>query len=106
MIAAPVEFCGTLLAMALTAKTAIDRHFEVMDAVNTITSPADPRRPEVPKGALSFRNVGFAFQDAPDKPVLKDITLDDPRRARPWRWWASPAAARARCSSWSPGCTR
>ena len=39
VIAAPVEFSGMLLAMALTAKTAMDRHFEVMDAANTITGP-------------------------------------------------------------------
>ncbi|MDN3935242.1 ABC transporter ATP-binding protein [Arthrobacter sp. YD4] len=76
VIAAPVEVCGMLLAMALTAKTAIDRHFEVMDAVNTITSPEEPRSPADLKGALSFRHATFAFDDAPDKPILKDITLD------------------------------
>jgi ATP-binding cassette subfamily B protein len=76
VIAAPVEFCGMLLAMALTAKTAIDRHFEVMDSVNTITSPADARRPAALRGALSFRNAAFAFEDAAEKPILKDISLD------------------------------
>jgi ATP-binding cassette subfamily B protein len=76
VIAAPVEFCGTLLAMALTAKAAVDRHFEVMDTVNTIASPESPRRPAVLEGALSFNHAGFAFEDAPDKPILKDITLD------------------------------
>jgi ATP-binding cassette, subfamily B, bacterial len=76
VVAAPVEFCGLLLAMALTAKTAVDRHFEVMDAKNTITSPDQPRRPADLKGALSFRDAGFAFEDAPDKPILKNITLD------------------------------
>ncbi|GAB12146.1 putative ABC transporter permease protein [Arthrobacter globiformis NBRC 12137] len=76
VIAAPVEFSGMLLAMALTAKTALDRHFEVMDSQNTITSPAEPRRPADVKGALSFHNVTFAFDDAPDKPVLKDVRLD------------------------------
>jgi len=76
VVAAPVEFCGMLLAMALTAKSAVDRHFEVMDAQNTIISPAQPRRPAGLKGALSFRNASFAFEDAPDKPILKDITLD------------------------------
>lgn len=76
VIAAPVEFCGMLLAMALTAKTAVDRHYEVMDAVNTITSPDQPRRPAELKGALDFRNATFAFEDAPDKPILRDITLD------------------------------
>jgi ATP-binding cassette subfamily B protein len=76
VIATPVEFSGMLLAMALTAKTAIDRHFEVMDAANTITSPDQPRRPEQLKGALSFNNATFAFEDAPDKPILKDVNLD------------------------------
>ncbi|WP_028277678.1 ABC transporter ATP-binding protein [Arthrobacter sp. I3] len=76
VVAAPVEFCGMLLAMALTAKSAVDRHFEVMDAQNTITSPDQPRRPAGLKGALSFRNASFAFEDAPNKPILKDITLD------------------------------
>lgn len=75
VIAAPVEFCGMLLAMALTAKTAIDRHFEVMDAANTITSPEQPRQPAGLKGALSFNSATFAFEDAPDKPILKDVNL-------------------------------
>jgi ATP-binding cassette subfamily B protein len=76
VVATPVEFSGTLLAMALTAKTAIDRHFEVMDAVNTITSPQRPREPEDLRGALSFNSAAFAFEDAPGRPVLSDITLD------------------------------
>ena len=76
VIAAPVEFSGMLLAMALTAKTAVDRHFEVMDSVNTITSPPEPRRPAQLRGALEFHHAAFAFEDAPDKPILKEITLD------------------------------
>jgi ATP-binding cassette subfamily B protein len=76
VIAAPVEFSGMLLAMALTAKSALDRHFEVMDSQNTITSPAAPRRPAELRGALNFNDVTFAFDDAPDKPILRDIRLD------------------------------
>ncbi|WP_104060543.1 ABC transporter ATP-binding protein [Arthrobacter sp. 4R501] len=76
VIAMPVEFSGMLLAMALTAKSAVDRHFEVMDSVNTITSPPEPRTPSQLKGALSFTNAMFAFEDAPDKPILKNINLD------------------------------
>jgi ATP-binding cassette, subfamily B, bacterial len=76
VIASPVEFSGMLLAMALTAKTAVDRHFEVMDSANSITSPPEPRRPSQPAGALRFNNATFAFEDAPDKPVLKEINLD------------------------------
>ncbi|WPU08803.1 ABC transporter ATP-binding protein [Pseudarthrobacter oxydans] len=76
VIATPVEFSGMLLAMALTAKTAVDRHYEVMDTANTITSPPEPRRPRQPAGALRFNNATFAFEDAPDKPILKDINLE------------------------------
>ena len=76
VIASPVEFSGMLLAMALTAKTAVDRHFEVMDSANTITSPTHPRRPSRLRGALRFNNATFAFEDAPDRPILKDINLE------------------------------
>jgi ATP-binding cassette, subfamily B, bacterial len=76
VIASPVEFSGMLLAMALTAKTAVDRHYEVMDTQNTIASPAEPRRPGELAGALRFENATFAFEDAPDKPILKDINLE------------------------------
>ncbi|MGG6380273.1 ABC transporter ATP-binding protein [Paenarthrobacter sp. NEAU-H11] len=76
VIATPVEFSGMLLAMALTAKTAVDRHYEVMDTANTITSPPEPRSPRQPAGALRFNNATFAFEDAPDKPILKDINLE------------------------------
>jgi len=76
VIATPVEFSGMLLAMALTAKTAVDRHFEVMDSANTITSPSEPHRPDLLRGALKFTHATFAFEDAPDKPILKDISLE------------------------------
>ena len=76
VIASPVEFSGMLLAMALTAKTAVDRHYEVMDAANTITSPAEAKRPDRLAGALRFTKATFAFEDAPDKPILKDINLE------------------------------
>ncbi|MEJ1178417.1 ABC transporter ATP-binding protein [Pseudarthrobacter sp. NPDC055928] len=76
VIASPVEFSGMLLAMALTAKTAVDRHFEVMDSANTITSPPEPRRPSELRGALRFNHATFAFEDAPDRPILKDINLE------------------------------
>ncbi|TLM84351.1 ABC transporter ATP-binding protein [Pseudarthrobacter sp. NamE2] len=76
VIASPVEFSGMLLAMALTAKTAVDRHYEVMDTHNAITSPPQPRCPTQVTGALRFSNASFAFDDAPDKPILQDINLE------------------------------
>ncbi|OFI37179.1 ABC transporter [Arthrobacter sp. SW1] len=74
VVAAPVEFSGMLLAMALTAKSALDRHFEVMDTVNTITSPDRPRSPAELRGGLRFDHASFAFDDG--GPLLHDITLD------------------------------
>ena len=74
VVATPVEFSGMLLAMALTAKTALDRHFEVMDTVNTITSPDQPATPSVVRGALRFEHAGFGFDDGGT--LLRDVTLD------------------------------
>jgi len=74
VVATPVEFSGMLLAMALTAKTALDRHFEVMDTENTITSPDKAVVPETVKGALRFEQAGFGFDDGGT--LLHDITLD------------------------------
>ncbi|UXM90994.1 ABC transporter ATP-binding protein [Paenarthrobacter sp. JL.01a] len=74
VVATPVEFSGMLLAMALTAKTALDRHFEVMDTENTITSPDVPVVPVTVKGALRFEHASFGFDDGGT--LLHDITLD------------------------------
>jgi ATP-binding cassette subfamily B protein len=74
VVAAPVEFSGMLLAMALTAKTALDRHFEVMDTVNTIAEPDAPQSPRKLRGGLRFDHASFAFDDG--GPLLHDITLD------------------------------
>lgn len=74
VVASPVEFSGMLLAMALTAKTALDRHFEVMDTRNTITDPANPTSPAELRGALSFNGAAFGFDDGAR--LLHDITLD------------------------------
>ncbi|WGM19695.1 ABC transporter ATP-binding protein [Paenarthrobacter sp. OM7] len=74
VVATPVEFSGMLLAMALTAKTALDRHFEVMDTENTITSPVHAKVPETVQGALRFEHAGFGFEDGGS--LLHDLTLD------------------------------
>ena len=70
-VANPVEMSGALVGMALTAKTAIDRHYEVMDEPVTITDPAAPAGParagsrppsSASHGALAFRDVRFAYE--------------------------------------------
>jgi ATP-binding cassette subfamily B protein len=78
VVAGPVEAMGPLMAMTLTAKTAIDRHYEVMDTVNTITDPAEPVHLARVRGDVSFRGVHFRYPDTvagtPD--VLNGIDLD------------------------------
>jgi ATP-binding cassette subfamily B protein len=77
VLAGPVENMGMLMGMTLTTKTALDRHFEVMDTQNTITSPVSPVTPTQRRGELELRNVAFRFsdtaQDAP--PTLRCINL-------------------------------
>ncbi|THJ68434.1 ABC transporter ATP-binding protein [Arthrobacter echini] len=63
-VAGPVEFIGPLLAMTFTAKTAIDRHYEVMDAEITITDAPEPTHLAQPRGDVVFDDVHFRFPDA------------------------------------------
>ncbi|MBF4994136.1 ABC transporter ATP-binding protein [Arthrobacter gandavensis] len=78
VVAGPVESMGPLLSMTLTAATAIDRHFEVMDAKRTITDPERPVQPTEVRGRLSFEDVHFAYPDAaPERrDVLDGVSLD------------------------------
>ena len=66
VVAGPVESIGPLLSMTLTAKTAIDRHYEVMDAQRSITSPANPVHLQDVRGELVFEDVHFAYPDTRD----------------------------------------
>ncbi|WP_026552826.1 ABC transporter ATP-binding protein [Arthrobacter sp. H20] len=77
VVATPVEFIGPLLAMTFTAKTAIDRHYEVMESVNTITDPEDPVRLVDPRGEVTFTDVHFRYPDAEEgtRDILNGINL-------------------------------
>ncbi|MGA7204083.1 MAG: ABC transporter ATP-binding protein [Specibacter sp.] len=66
VVAGPVEAMGPLMAMTLAAKTAIDRHFEVMDAHDTIADPAEPKPLSAVRGELVFHNVHFRYPDTPE----------------------------------------
>ncbi len=67
----PTESLGFLLSFTLEAKTATERFFEVMDSVNEINDPADPKQVAEPRGLLEFENVEFRYPDAaPDAPAL------------------------------------
>lgn len=66
----PVEGVGMLLGMTFTAKTAIDRHADVMDTENTIASPDVPATAEE-QGLLEFDAVHFRHPDA--DPAERDL---------------------------------
>ena len=63
----PIESIGFLLSMTFDTRTAADRFFEVMDEVNTITDPAEPKRIQEPRGELVFDDVHFRYQDSPER---------------------------------------
>src|SRR5690625_5417747 len=42
LVVGPVRMLGMLFGQAVNATTALDRHYEVMDAENTIVSPEEP----------------------------------------------------------------
>ncbi|WP_431278067.1 ABC transporter ATP-binding protein [Leifsonia poae] len=69
----PIESIGFLLSMTFDTRTAADRFFEVMDEVNSIEDPADPKKIENPRGELVFDAVHFRYQDSPERfPDLLD----------------------------------
>ncbi|MNW26575.1 putative multidrug export ATP-binding/permease protein [compost metagenome] len=78
VIAGPVEGMGMLLGMTLSTKTALDRHFEVMDSINDIDSPAQPRVPAERDGSVKLEHVRFAYPDTAGthRPILADINLE------------------------------
>lgn len=66
VVAGPVESLGPLLGMTLTAKTALDRHFEVMDEVNTLAGgDGVPGAGRAHPAAIVFAGVHFRYPDAP-----------------------------------------
>jgi ATP-binding cassette, subfamily B, bacterial len=78
VVAGPVEAMGPLMAMTLAAKTAVDRHFEVLDAQNPITDPDQPEPLPFGSGGLQFAGVHFRYPGTPDgtPDTLNGIDLD------------------------------
>lgn len=80
VLAGPVESVGQLMGMSLSAKTAIDRHLDVMDTAVDIAGPDGGRHPGAPAavgGGLAFESVAFRFPDAAAdaEPILLDVSL-------------------------------
>lgn len=73
----PTESVGFLLALTLDAKTAISRHFEVIDEPVSIKDPVDPKTIKDPKGKLEFKDVHFSYEDQNPGalPLLRGVNL-------------------------------
>jgi ATP-binding cassette subfamily B protein len=74
----PVESIGFLLSMTFDTRTAADRFFEVMDSVNTITDPENPKTVGHPEGRVVFSDVHFRYQDSSERypDLLAGIDLE------------------------------
>ncbi|CAA9374908.1 MAG: Heterodimeric efflux ABC transporter, permease/ATP-binding subunit 1 [uncultured Nocardioidaceae bacterium] len=70
----PVSSLGVILAMAQEAMTAAARILEIFDTEPAIRG--GDRVIERPRGHVRFEHVDFAFPDAPDEPVLRDLNLE------------------------------
>jgi ATP-binding cassette subfamily B protein len=70
----PVSSLGIILAMAQEAMTSAARIHEIFDTKSGIVGGT--RIIEQPRGHLRFEHVDFAFPDAVDEPVLRDVNLD------------------------------
>jgi ATP-binding cassette, subfamily B, bacterial len=73
----PTESIGFLLALTLDAKTAISRHFEVIDTEVSIQDPLEPKTINNPKGKLEFKDVHFSYPDQKPgaAPLLSGVNL-------------------------------
>jgi ATP-binding cassette subfamily B protein len=70
----PVSSLGYILAMAQEAMTSAARILEIFDTEPAIKG--GDRVIEQPRGHVRFEHVDFAFPDAPDEPVLRDVNLE------------------------------
>jgi ATP-binding cassette subfamily B protein len=70
----PVSSLGVILAMAQEAMTSAARILEIFDTQPAIRG--GERVIEDPRGHVRFEHVDFAFPDAVDEPVLRDLNLE------------------------------
>ncbi|MGA1033636.1 MAG: ABC transporter ATP-binding protein, partial [Aquiluna sp.] len=64
-------------SFTLEAKTGTERFFEVMDEVNPIVDPENPKQVADPKGLLEFHDVHFRYPDASEdsKSLISGVNL-------------------------------
>ncbi|MCP4424721.1 MAG: ABC transporter ATP-binding protein [Chloroflexi bacterium] len=71
----PVRFLGWLISLMRQALAAAPRLFEILDAPLTISDAPDAVDLDEVQGAIEFCDVHFAFDDEPDRWVMKGLNL-------------------------------
>ena len=104
MLYTPIKRLSRVNANIQQASAAAQRIFEILDTHSEVKERPEARPLAAVRAAIEFRHVGFAYEDGPNKPILRDVSFT----ARPARWSrssASAAPARRRSSTCCRGST-
>lgn len=71
----PVRFMGWLVSMMRQALAGAPRLFQIIDEPLKIADKPDAVVLDAVRGEIEFRDVGFAFEDEPERMVLKGLNL-------------------------------
>ncbi len=75
MMYAPVKKLSRVNAGLQQALAAAHRIFEMLDTHTEVSERPDARPMERLRETVEFRDVWFAYDDAPDRPILRDVSF-------------------------------
>ena len=75
-LAIPLNFIGFVYREIRQGLTDIEHMFDLLDVRAEVVDRPNAKELEIERGAISFRNVQFAYD--PARPILKGITFDVP----------------------------
>lgn len=76
LLGQPLRFIGFVILQMTQAITSSHRVFEILDEPITVDDIPDAIEMPAIQGHVLIENVSFAYEDTPDKPVLKNISLE------------------------------
>jgi len=75
----PIQDLSEKFNILQTAMASSERIFKLLDEPVTITSPAEPKKMETPRGEIEFRNVWFSYkttgEPGEENCVLRDVSF-------------------------------
>ncbi|KRC50513.1 multidrug ABC transporter ATP-binding protein [Leifsonia sp. Root227] len=69
----PLTQLGSMANLLQSGVASAERVFELLDADEQSSDPADPESPQGTKGRLAFEDVSFRYTE--DKPLIEDLSL-------------------------------